>query len=288
MAAAAGALRDGAATAEDVARLDRWSVVLRGRGAPARRSTAPPTSRRACSNASRNSSSSTSPALRDLPRRHLQRPTSVRGGGVPIMSDHLRIRLDRTICDGFGACAPARTGLLLPGRLGYAALIGDGTVPDGDRPAVLRALFDCPVHAIVEVTDDSSPVRAGPNPLLPTRNRCSRSAGASPSEHRRDSRTAAATHRGDRVLLDVGRRRHLRIQECRGCSALIHPPQPVCRYCGGHDLGPRAVSGSRCCRRSPSTTGSPSPAWLRPTSSPRSRSGRTAGPVDHQHRRCRS
>ncbi len=33
MAAAAGALRDGAATAQDVARLERWSVVLRGRGA---------------------------------------------------------------------------------------------------------------------------------------------------------------------------------------------------------------------------------------------------------------
>ena len=33
MAAAAGALRDGTATAEDVERLDRWSVVLRGRGA---------------------------------------------------------------------------------------------------------------------------------------------------------------------------------------------------------------------------------------------------------------
>ncbi|UGT61313.1 NADH-ubiquinone oxidoreductase-F iron-sulfur binding region domain-containing protein [Nocardia asteroides] len=33
MAAAAGALRDGAATDEDVARLRRWSVVLRGRGA---------------------------------------------------------------------------------------------------------------------------------------------------------------------------------------------------------------------------------------------------------------
>lgn len=33
MAAAAGALRDGAATAEDVARLQRWSEVLRGRGA---------------------------------------------------------------------------------------------------------------------------------------------------------------------------------------------------------------------------------------------------------------
>jgi NADH:ubiquinone oxidoreductase subunit F (NADH-binding) len=33
MAAAAGALRDGVATAEDVDRLRRWSVVLRGRGA---------------------------------------------------------------------------------------------------------------------------------------------------------------------------------------------------------------------------------------------------------------
>jgi NADH:ubiquinone oxidoreductase subunit F (NADH-binding) len=33
MAAAAGALRDGVATAEDVERLRRWSVVLRGRGA---------------------------------------------------------------------------------------------------------------------------------------------------------------------------------------------------------------------------------------------------------------
>ncbi|NEB02761.1 OB-fold domain-containing protein [Streptomyces sp. SID13726] len=35
----------------------------------------------------------------------------------------------------------------------------------------------------------------------------------------------------------------LRIQECRSCTALIHPPQPVCRYCHGHELAPRAVSG---------------------------------------------
>jgi NADH:ubiquinone oxidoreductase subunit F (NADH-binding) len=33
MAAATAALRDGVATDEDVARLERWSVVLRGRGA---------------------------------------------------------------------------------------------------------------------------------------------------------------------------------------------------------------------------------------------------------------
>ena len=35
----------------------------------------------------------------------------------------------------------------------------------------------------------------------------------------------------------------LRIQECRGCASLIHPPQPVCRYCRSHDMGVRAVSG---------------------------------------------
>ncbi|MGW3285840.1 thiolase C-terminal domain-containing protein [Streptomyces sp. NPDC001002] len=35
----------------------------------------------------------------------------------------------------------------------------------------------------------------------------------------------------------------LRIQECASCASLIHPPQPVCRYCRGHDLGVRAVSG---------------------------------------------
>ena len=35
----------------------------------------------------------------------------------------------------------------------------------------------------------------------------------------------------------------LRFQECESCDALIHPPQPVCRYCRGHRLRIRAVSG---------------------------------------------
>jgi acetyl-CoA acetyltransferase/uncharacterized OB-fold protein len=35
----------------------------------------------------------------------------------------------------------------------------------------------------------------------------------------------------------------LRIQECQACSALIHPPQPVCRYCHATQLRPRVVSG---------------------------------------------
>lgn len=35
----------------------------------------------------------------------------------------------------------------------------------------------------------------------------------------------------------------LRIQECGDCKSLIHPPQPICRYCHSHNLGVRAVSG---------------------------------------------
>ena len=35
----------------------------------------------------------------------------------------------------------------------------------------------------------------------------------------------------------------LRFQQCQSCSALIHPPQPVCRYCRGHRIVVRDVSG---------------------------------------------
>jgi acetyl-CoA acetyltransferase/uncharacterized OB-fold protein len=35
----------------------------------------------------------------------------------------------------------------------------------------------------------------------------------------------------------------LRLAACETCAALIHPPQPVCRYCRGRRIGVRAVSG---------------------------------------------
>jgi acetyl-CoA acetyltransferase/uncharacterized OB-fold protein len=35
----------------------------------------------------------------------------------------------------------------------------------------------------------------------------------------------------------------LRLQECRSCQALIHPPAPICRYCRSRDIGVRTVSG---------------------------------------------
>ena len=64
------------------------------------------------------------------------------------MSKGLRIRLDRTVCDGFGICAKHAPDYFSLDDWGYASLIGDGTVPEDDRDAVMRALMDCPVHAI--------------------------------------------------------------------------------------------------------------------------------------------
>lgn len=65
------------------------------------------------------------------------------------MSEGLRIRLDRTVCDGFGICAKHAPGYFSLDDWGYASLVGDGTVPGKDRDAVMRALLDCPVHAII-------------------------------------------------------------------------------------------------------------------------------------------
>ncbi|MEU6541188.1 OB-fold domain-containing protein [Streptomyces sp. NPDC047000] len=40
-----------------------------------------------------------------------------------------------------------------------------------------------------------------------------------------------------------GRDGRLRLRSCTACSALIHPPQPVCRHCRGHRTTVREVSG---------------------------------------------
>jgi ferredoxin len=65
----------------------------------------------------------------------------------------MRIRLDRTLCDGFGVCAKHAPEYFSLDDWGYASLIGTGTVGDGDEDAVKRALLDCPVHAIIEVSE---------------------------------------------------------------------------------------------------------------------------------------
>src|SRR6476469_2682209 len=65
------------------------------------------------------------------------------------MSDSLRIRLDRTLCDGFGICAKHAPEYFSLDDWGYASLTVDGTVPEKDRDAVMRARLDFPVHAII-------------------------------------------------------------------------------------------------------------------------------------------
>ena len=62
----------------------------------------------------------------------------------------MTVKLDRTRCDGFGICAKHAPQYFSLDDWGYASLIGDGTVADADRGAVMRALLDCPVHAIME------------------------------------------------------------------------------------------------------------------------------------------
>lgn len=62
----------------------------------------------------------------------------------------MRIRLDRTRCDGFGLCAKHAPTYFSLDDWGYASLEGNGEVAEEDRDAVMRALLDCPVHAITQ------------------------------------------------------------------------------------------------------------------------------------------
>jgi ferredoxin len=66
----------------------------------------------------------------------------------------VKIKLDRTICDGFGKCADRAPAVFSLDEWGYASL-ERGLSADTDLPRELeqqarRALLDCPAHAIVE------------------------------------------------------------------------------------------------------------------------------------------
>jgi ferredoxin len=71
----------------------------------------------------------------------------------------MKIRLDRTVCDGFGICAKHAPGYFSLDDWGYACLTGDGTVAEADEHAVMNALLDCPVHAITEIGEPKPSVR---------------------------------------------------------------------------------------------------------------------------------
>jgi ferredoxin len=69
----------------------------------------------------------------------------------------MRIKLDRTLCDGFGVCAKHAPEYFSLDDWGYASMEGNGEIPDRDHDAVRRALLDCPVHAIIEMGEHRPP-----------------------------------------------------------------------------------------------------------------------------------
>lgn len=61
----------------------------------------------------------------------------------------MNIRLEATVCEGFGTCAGHAPNLFELDEWGYAMLKGDGSVPADQEALARRAAMDCPVHAIV-------------------------------------------------------------------------------------------------------------------------------------------
>lgn len=83
------------------------------------------------------------------------------------MTERMTIRLDRTVCDGFGFCAKRAPKYFSLDDWGYASLIGDGSVAEEDHDAVMRALLDCPVHAIMEIGEQRRAIDTRPSSTAP-------------------------------------------------------------------------------------------------------------------------
>jgi ferredoxin len=66
----------------------------------------------------------------------------------------LRIKLDRTVCDGFGVCGIHAPELFSLDEWGYATLVDrSGEVPARYEAQVRQALASCPVRAITTLDD---------------------------------------------------------------------------------------------------------------------------------------
>jgi ferredoxin len=82
----------------------------------------------------------------------------------------MKIKLDRTVCDGFGKCAEHAPSVFSLDEWGYASLAGAAEVPPDLEPRVRRAILDCPVDAITEpprahrLQDQGPPAQDGPGP----------------------------------------------------------------------------------------------------------------------------
>jgi ferredoxin len=67
----------------------------------------------------------------------------------------MRITLDQELCEGYGTCAVEAPELFELDDLGYASIVGDGSVPGPLEAKARRAIAYCPVGAIQQ--DDGEP-----------------------------------------------------------------------------------------------------------------------------------
>lgn len=65
----------------------------------------------------------------------------------------MRIKLDRTVCDGFGTCALHAPEVFSLDDWGYPSLRDGNDVPPESEAGVRRAILDCPAHAIIDLED---------------------------------------------------------------------------------------------------------------------------------------
>lgn len=64
----------------------------------------------------------------------------------------MKVKVNSATCDGFGTCAGHAPEVFELDDWGYASATGDGVVQPEHESEVRRAIADCPVRAIVEVT----------------------------------------------------------------------------------------------------------------------------------------
>jgi len=66
----------------------------------------------------------------------------------------VRIKLDRTVCDGFGVCGIHAPVLFTLDEWGYATLVDrSGAVPARHEAQVRKAVGSCPVQAITTLDE---------------------------------------------------------------------------------------------------------------------------------------
>ena len=65
----------------------------------------------------------------------------------------MRIKLDRTVCDGFGTCALHAPGMFSLDDWGYPSLRSGNEVAPEQDAGVGRAILNCPAHAIIDLED---------------------------------------------------------------------------------------------------------------------------------------